>query len=163
MPRRFAQQNLGFHPSHLGFVLENPNRRPYIWLMNNDALSLIRARRAEIKAERGRLDAEDVELDIAEKAISRLAAAHPVASPIWTVPTPPKTQKEFVLHTLKSSPNAWFENIHELRDAVEKYGKDIPITSFQPLISTMTNEDKLLVRDGSRIALATRAAYEGAK
>jgi hypothetical protein len=132
--------------------------------MNDDALSLIRSRRSEIKAERQRLDAEDAELDTAEKTIARLASLHrrttdpwTVGAP-WSVPTPPKTQKEFVLHTLANSENAWFENIHQLHDAVAKAGKDIPMSSFQPLISTMTNEDKLLVKDGSKIALATRAA-----
>jgi len=123
--------------------------------MNEDALSLIRARRAEIKAERQRLDAEDAELDAAEKTVARLASSR--ITPNWSVPTPPKTQKEFVLHTLANSENAWFENIHILREAVAKQGKDIPMTSFQPLISTMTNEDKLLVRNGSKIAIATRA------
>ncbi len=130
--------------------------------MNEDALSLIHSRRAEIKAERQRLDAEDSELDTAEKTIERLASLRRPATFPWSVPTPPKTQKEFVLYTLAHSEKAWFETIHELRDAVAERGKDIPMSSFQPLISTMTNEDKLLVRDGSKIAIATRAGA-GAK
>jgi hypothetical protein len=42
-----------------------------------------------------------------------------------------------------------------LRDAVAAKGKDIPITTFQPLISDMVKNDGL-VRDEGKVALGER-------
>lgn len=124
--------------------------------MSDEALILIRARRAEIKAERRKLDTEDAELDAAEKTIERLASLRPHTKADGNNGSVPKTQKEFVIRTLKTSENVWFETVRDLRDAVALSGKDIPMTSFQPLISSMTNEDETVVRDGSKVALASR-------
>jgi hypothetical protein len=123
--------------------------------MTDDSLILIRARRAEIKAERKRLDIEDADLDHAEKTIVRLAALRPQAKAA-TNGAAPKTQREFVTYTLKTSEVDWFESVRDLRDAVALNGKDIPLTSFQPLISSMVNEDGTLVRDGNRVGLKER-------
>jgi hypothetical protein len=122
--------------------------------MSDDSLILIRARRAAIKAERRRLDAEDAELDQAEKTIVRLASLRPQASPASNGATP-KTQKEFVIFTARTSENPWFESVRAFRDAVALKGKDIPMTSFQPLVSSMTSEE-ILKRDGAKVGLASR-------
>jgi hypothetical protein len=119
-----------------------------------DPLALIRSRRAEIKDQRQKLDAEDAELDQAERTIVRLS--HRPTGNGHVMPwEAPKTQKEYVIATLKTSENAWFENVRALRDAVAAKGKDLPITTFQPLISDMVKNDGL-VRDGSKIALKER-------
>src|ERR1700677_590531 len=117
--------------------------------MSDEALILIRGRRAQIKAERRKLDAEDAELDAAEKTIARLASLRAQPKAHSGNGSVPKTQKDFIIRTLESSENEWFESVRALRDAVALSGKDIPMTSFQPLISSMTNEDKKLVRDGN--------------
>jgi hypothetical protein len=127
--------------------------------MSDEALILIRARRAEIRAERHKLDAEDAELDAAEKTIARLASLRPQVKVEGSNGSVPKTHKDFVLHTLKTSENVWFETVRALRDAVALKGKDIPMTSFQPLISSMTNEDKTVARDGSKVGLASRVNH----
>jgi hypothetical protein len=119
--------------------------------MSNDSLKLIRARRAEIEAERRLLDDEEAELDQAEKTIIRLASVRPNPS---SNGAGPKTQKEFVLHALRIHRGNWYENVKDLREAVAALGKDIPMSSFQPLISDMVNTDKTLLRDGSKVGLA---------
>jgi hypothetical protein len=134
--------------------------------MSNDSLILIKERRTHIGRERARLatqlqslDNEDKELEIAEKTILRLAAMQGASKPasggngIY-----PKTQKEFVLHALKLHRGGWYENVKDLREAVAALGKDIPMTSFQPLISDMVNTDKTLLRDGSKVGLANATA-----
>jgi hypothetical protein len=123
--------------------------------MSDDSLIMIRARRAEIKAERKRLDSEDADLDQAEKTIVRLASlrSKPPSSANGSLP---KTQKEFVLYTLRNSENGWFDSVKDLRDAVALKGKDIPMTTFQPLISDMTNSDETIKRDGSKVGLVER-------
>jgi hypothetical protein len=122
--------------------------------MSDDSLILIRARRAAIKAERRKLDAEDEELDHAEKTIVRLASAQPQTKAASNGATP-KRQKDFVFVTLRASENPWFESVRALRDAVALKGKDIPMTTFQPLISDMVKNDGL-VRDGGKVALGER-------
>jgi len=118
-----------------------------------DPLALIRHRRSEIKSLRRELDAEDADLDHAERTFVRLAQRPNGNGPTETAA--PKTQKDFVLLTLRTSENPWFESVRALRDAVAAKGKDIPITTFQPLISDMVKNDGL-VRDESKIALQER-------
>lgn len=122
-----------------------------------DPLALIRQRRAEIKSLRQDLDAEDADLDHAERTFVRLAH-RPAGNGNASAPesAAPKTQKEFVLHALRAHRGGWYENVKDLRDAVAALGKDIPMTSFQPLISDMVNSDKTLQREGSKVGL-TRA------
>ena len=120
--------------------------------MSDDAVTLIRARRAQIKVERRRLDDEDAELDQAEKTIVRLASQRQQATVSGAVP---KTQKDFVIYTLKVSDNPWFESVRALRDAVALQGREIEMSTFQPLISSMTGEE-IIVRDGPKVALAER-------
>lgn len=142
----------------LGFRLTAQDTAPIHCGMSDDSLILIRARRAEIKAERRRLDTEDAELDQAEKTIVRLASLHPKAKPASNGATP-KTQKEFVIFTAEASENPWFESVRALRDAVALKGKDIPMTSFQPLVSQLT-ADEILRRDEGKVGLASRVDQE---
>jgi hypothetical protein len=121
--------------------------------MTNDPLSLIRSRRAEIKLLRQKLDAEDSDLDQAERTILRLAHM-PIGNGTDTSAAP-KTQKEFVIHTLKNSESPWFINVRALRDEIAKLGRDIPMSTFQPLISDLTKKE-IIARDGSKIGLAER-------
>jgi hypothetical protein len=130
--------------------------------MSDDSLTLIKVRRAQIGRERERLadelkalDGEDQELENAEKTIIRLAAMQgPSKGAVGTNGALPKTQKEYVLHALRTHRGGWYENVKDLRDAVAAIGKDIPMTSFQPLISDMVNSDKTLQREGSKVGLA---------
>jgi hypothetical protein len=123
--------------------------------MTSDPLSLIRARRAEISDLRQQLDAEESDLAQAERTIVRLT--HRPTGNGGSLQSEPKTQKEFVLHALRSHRGGWFENVKDLREAVVAIGKDIPMTSFQPLISDMVNSDKTLLREGSKVGLAEQA------
>jgi hypothetical protein len=122
--------------------------------MTSDPLSLIRSRRSEIKELRQKLDAEDADLDHAERTIVRLTH-RPMGNGSAPVESP-KTQKDFVILTLKTSENPWFESVRALRDAVAANGKDIPMTTFQPLISDMVKNEGL-VRDEGKVALGERA------
>jgi hypothetical protein len=122
--------------------------------MTNDPLSLIRERRAEIKGLRQTLDAEDADLDQAERTIVRLTH-RPTGNGAAAPSEAPKTQKELVLHALKTSQSVWFESTRALRDEVAKLGRDIPMSTFQPLISDLTKKE-IIARDGSKIGLAER-------
>jgi hypothetical protein len=121
--------------------------------MTNDPLSLIRLRRGEIKELRQKLDAEDADLDHAERTIVRLT--HRPTGNGSALVEMPKTQKDFVILTLKMSETPWFESVRALRDAVAAKGRDIPMTTFQPLISDMVKNDGL-VRDEGKVALGER-------
>jgi hypothetical protein len=122
--------------------------------MTNDPLSLIRSRRAEIKLLRQKLDAEDADLDQAQRTIMRLAQM-PTGNGADNTSLAPKTQKEFVIHTLKNSESPWFVSVRALRDEIAKLGRDIPMSTFQPLISDLTKKE-IVARDGSKIGLAER-------
>jgi hypothetical protein len=63
-----------------------------------------------------------------------------------------KTQKEYVLHALRETDTG--VELPALRDRVAEMGKDIPMSSFQPLISDMANTDKTMVRKDGLISLA---------
>ena len=109
-------------------------------------LAVIRARRAAIKTERKRLDDEDVRLEATEKTLLSLRANPPPTAQL-------KTQKDYVLHALREQdePVEW----RALRDRVAALGKDIPPSSFQPLLSDMANSDKTIVRENNMVSLAT--------
>lgn len=124
--------------------------------MTNDPLTLIRERRAEIKALRQQLDAEDSDLDHAERTIARLTHRPTGNGAETSAPSaPPKTQKDLVLHALKTSESPWFESTRALRDEIARLGREIPMSTFQPLISDLTKRE-ILARDGSKIGLAER-------
>jgi len=109
---------------------------------------LIRGRSAEIKALRTQLDAEDSDLDQAERTIVRLTH-RPAGNGAAPTTEPPKTQKEFVLHALKTSENPWFESARALRDEIARLGRDIPMSTFQPLISDLAKKE-IIARDGAK-------------
>ena len=127
-----------------------------------DPLQLIRARRAEIAQARKALDAEDAELQSAEKTVLRLSTQEG-----WTtnfgVPAKaagPHTQRELVVATLRDSENLWFDSVAALRDEIERvHGRDIKITSLQPLVSMMTGES-VIKRNGSKVGLAARVGQQ---
>ena len=57
-----------------------------------------------------------------------------------------------MLHALREA-DAGME-LRALRDRVAELGRDIPMSSFQPLISEMANADKTIVREDGLISLA---------
>jgi hypothetical protein len=135
----------------------------------DNTLTLIRLRRQEIAKQRETaqrtietLDKEDGELAAAERVIVRLSGAF-VATTSGASVGNKLTQREAVLLALRSSAAPWFPDIEALREEASTiYGKDIPKTTLQPMLSTLTNEDKLVVRDGAKIALAERAKEQAA-
>jgi hypothetical protein len=111
-------------------------------------------RRAEIKALRAQLDAEDSDLDQAEQTIVRLTH-RPAGNGAAPANEAPKTQKEFVIHALKTSESPWFESTRALRDEIARLGRNIPMSTFQPLISDLAKKE-IITRDDSKIALTER-------
>jgi hypothetical protein len=65
-----------------------------------------------------------------------------------------KTQKDYILHALRES-GAGIE-LRALRDRVIELGRDIPMSSFQPLISEMANVDETIVRKDGLVSLKPR-------
>jgi hypothetical protein len=121
-----------------------------------DPFAMIRLRRKTIAQAMKALEIEDAELEQAERTIARLTK---VKKPKASQDTQlfPKTQKDYVVATLDESQNPWFDSIKTLRDEIEKkYGKNIKLTSLQPLVSDMTRREKLVVRDGLKLASAAR-------
>lgn len=109
-------------------------------------LAVIRARRAAIKANIQRLEEEEAGLDNAEQTLLKLRATPP--PPVLQL----KTHKEYVLHALREAGTG--VDLRTLRDRVADLGRDIPMSSFQPLISDMANVDKTVMREDGLISLA---------
>jgi hypothetical protein len=131
-------------------------------MMDMDTLNLIRARRAEIAKQHQSarrvletLEKEDAELEAAERVIVRLAGTTKVDGS--AVPSGKLSQRDAVISALRLSADPWFCDASALREEASKlYGQEIAQTTFQPLLSTLTNKDRVVVREGPKVALAER-------
>ncbi len=117
-----------------------------------DSLAIIRARRAEIAKLRKELEEEDAELNQVERTIMRLTASGQGGN---GSDKQPSTQREYVIATMRDSKIDWFDSVAALREEVARHGRDIKMTTFQPLVSQMTAA-KVLRRDGQRVGLVER-------
>ena len=141
-------------------------------------LSTIRARRAELARYRQHIDAEDKELESAERALTRLSVATTSAvtpavvmsgssqldeAPAGAVraragdqPTP-VTHKYLVIATLRARAEPWVRSsCHFQTEIAEAHGIHIKDTSFLPLLSRLM-EEGIIKRSEKGIALAERA------
>jgi hypothetical protein len=126
----------------------------------NPTLATIRARRAEIAKLRQALDAEEVELEVAERVIARLEAARPTstgAQPAKSGTGVPATQAELVKAVLRTSADPWFSSSTAIGEEIARtHGVEINPNSLQPLLWNMKKEG-IIIRDANnRIALTER-------
>jgi hypothetical protein len=143
--------------------LDGPMVSPYVSTMSDPNLATVRARRAELAKLRRAIDDEDSELEIAERALTRLAASRPESINFSRPMSPPATQRELIEAVLKVSPDPWIESPAALRAEIERtHGVKIKPTSFQPLLSTLKKEG-VIARDRLKIALADRIRQERAE
>jgi hypothetical protein len=127
----------------------------------SDALTVIRTRRAEIVRAIELLRVEDDELATTEAVLQRLGgkpgealhAAMELQAHQWARP---RSQREFVLDVLASSPTPWLRTREIVKHAKARWGVSIPEASLRPLLSVMKRQ-KLLVRQGRVVALRERA------
>lgn len=147
------------------------------------SLSAIRKRKAALLSKR-----EDVELrlsdiddeldqvDDIERLVLRFGEdcegpndASPLANDEATLPFPvdallpprAKTNKDAILLALKIASDVWM-TANELRERASKLkAKDIPMATISPTLSNLKN-DGVIVRDGFKVALASRLNENGA-
>ncbi|MEZ5960632.1 MAG: hypothetical protein R3C30_09440 [Hyphomonadaceae bacterium] len=122
-------------------------------------LADIQARRDEIAREIERLRLEDEELAIAEQVLERLSGAEP--RPRRPQPTPqaanaPRSQREFVLDALETSPEPWLKAKEIIAMARKRWAVVIPEKSLRPLLTMMKNQ-RLIERRGRLVAIRHRA------
>jgi hypothetical protein len=141
-------------------------------------LSIIRARRAELAKYRQQIDAEDKELEMAERALTRLAVdttsavapavvmsgssqleetpADAVRTAAGDQPTP-VTHKDLVIRTLRARAEPWVPSSCQLQaEIAEVHGIHIKDTSFLPVLIGLM-EEGIIKRSEKAIALAERA------
>jgi len=141
-------------------------------------LSTIRARRAQLAKHRQQIEAEEKELEIAERVLARLAVGtnspvepavlmsgssqpdEPSAEAIRTgagdQPSP-VTHKDLLLATLRARAQPWVASSRQLQaEIAEAHGIRIEDNSFLPLLSGLM-EEGIIKRSEKGIALAERA------
>jgi len=139
-------------------------------------LSTIRARRAQLAKYRQQIDAEDEELEIAERVLTRLAVGtnspvgpavrksessqhdEPSAEAIRTgagdQPNP-VTHKDLVFAALRARAEPWVSSRQLQTEIAEAHGIHIEDNSFLPLLSSLMAEG-IIKRSEKGIALAER-------
>jgi hypothetical protein len=152
-------------------MLDRTKRVPYIPPMDPN-LTTVRQRRTALAQMREQIDAEDKELEITERVLTRLAAGTTAAPPsmqivglngdsgnLLTGPAAPQpvTQRDLVIATLRTFPDAWIDSsANLLTEITNAHGVAIKPSSLLPLLTTLKNEG-VIRRDGAnRIALAER-------
>jgi hypothetical protein len=128
--------------------------------MANPNITTVRARRQEIAKLRQSIDEEDKELEVTERTLMRLASSKPAPQPMVdeVKPTPrgPISQADLVISTLEGTSKPWLDSPAALHAEIKRlHGVDIKKSSFQPVISQLKAK-KIIVRDGTKIALASR-------
>jgi hypothetical protein len=138
---------------------------------------MIRARRAELAKYRQQIDAEDKELESAERVLTRLAVATTSAvapafvrsgssqldeAPADSVRTgagdhpTPVTHKDLVITTLRARAEPWVRSSCQFQSEIAKaHGIHIKDTSFLPLLGGLM-EEGIIKRSEKGIALAER-------
>jgi hypothetical protein len=159
--------------------------------MSNPALSDVQARRAAIKAEREKirerdqlLVAEDQDLEVAERALLRLAGIagvqqqpdllqtphHSVVHPDddlgswatldgWRSPIVPRpinaTHEAYTAWLLLGAVDPW-ATANQIQAALSQLvQRPVPLTSVSPMLTSMKNKG-IIARDGLKVALASR-------
>ena len=141
-------------------------------------LSMIRARRAELAKYRQQIDAEDKELESAERALTRLSVATTSAvtpavvmsgssrleeAPADAVRTAaedqptPVNHKDLVIRTLRARTEPWVPSSCQFQaEIAEAHGIHIKDTRFVPLLGGLM-EEGIIKRSEKGFALAERA------
>jgi hypothetical protein len=139
-------------------------------------LSTIRARRAQLANYRQQIDAEDKELEIAERVLTRLAVGtnSPVAPAVLMSgssqldepsaeartgagdQSTPVTHKDLVIATLRARAEPWVPSSQLQAEIAKAHGIHIEDKSFLPLLSGLM-EEGIIKRSEKGIALAKRA------
>jgi hypothetical protein len=139
------------------------------------SLSSIRRRKAALEDERAELELRVSEisdfideLDEAEALVKRFGdedmdSVEPINKTEAKLPFPPviraKTTKDALLLALKVSTEPWL-TANELQvRAMGLKGTEIPMATVSPTLSNLKN-DGLILRDGNKVALATRIRSE---
>jgi hypothetical protein len=140
--------------------------------------SMIRARRAELAKYRQQIDAEDKELEMAERALTRVAAdttsavapavvmsgssqldrtpANAIRTGAGDQPTP-VTHRDLVIRTLRARAQPWVPSSCQLQaEIAEAHGVHIKDTSFVPVLGSLM-EEGMIKRSEKGLALAERA------
>lgn len=123
-------------------------------------LSRIIARIAEIEAAQRGLSDELGELTVARRVLMRLSGSE--APPRATATQQPKmprpgTTRDLFLEVLRTTDHAWML-ASEIRSKVsELKGAEIPMGTVSPTLTDLKNVG-LIVRDGMRVALASRVS-----
>lgn len=126
--------------------------------ITNPTLKDVQARRADVARQRRILESEDQDLAVAERILLQLANSKVSDVSQSPVRTQGKGQKWAVLDALEQG--ELFQDQEAVREAASRlHGIEIKITSLQPLISKLKT-DGLLVRQGNKLALASRYAQE---
>jgi hypothetical protein len=147
-----------------------------------DTLAAIRARRAELRQVIESAASEDKDLEVAERVVARIEASGgthtasiSVASvngkstvAVAAIPQAARSNGTvgrlpghagLVIQVLRASTDPWIESASALHDEIQRlHGVDIKKTSLQPLLWRLDTQDKLIVRESGRIALAERAS-----
>jgi hypothetical protein len=121
-------------------------------------LNAVKARIKEIEELLEGLHEELEELEVAEKALQRLAGhSAKEEKPL----SPKETVETLILETLKRGKVAWM-TVPQLQKVIgDLSGRNVPMSTLSPQVSYMTGpKKKLLVREGSHVALASRAEKE---
>ena len=130
-----------------------------------ESLQRIRTERAEIARQRAAMDRRDADLAVAERILSEIEgdAAHqtlPLNAMLSVMPASGVSRRDRVVESL-SGEKIWMTSA-EINEAIAKrHGAPIKTTSFYPMLTTLKN-DGVIVRDGERIALKSRADKEQA-
>jgi hypothetical protein len=135
-------------------------------MRNKDALNAVQGRREEIRRELEQLRHEDTQLEIAERALSQLAARggrteSPARErPVSTSGRAPTSQREVVLQVLLESHEVWLRSGDIVDIARKRWGIKVPEKSLRPLLSIMKGQG-LIVRNGRLIAASQRVNENG--
>lgn len=147
-------------------------------------LETIRARRIEIVAEKKRLDAEDSELEIAERVLVRMSASKPMDTSGGSVGCGTQgsllalslsgggeitetrkvlapTHEQMVRSVLANTRETWFSSSGAIGAAVlATFGVEIPKTSLRPMLSKMKRDGVIIRRGEKGFALRERALLD---
>lgn len=131
----------------------------------------IEGRRKAIRDQIVKLEQEDHDLEIADRALQRLASQPPqflegsyrMATGVATVAGPsatrPVTIKEMIVSYLEKTSSLW-RTANDIQDNVsDMRGSPVPMSSISPTLSDMKKAGTI-VRDGMKVALAERIKRE---
>lgn len=120
-------------------------------------LSQIIARIAEIEAAQASMATELEELTVARRVLVRLGGHVVQSVPIAQQPKLPRagTTRDLFLEVLRANEPPWMTANEVRAKASELKGTEIPMGTVSPTLTDLKNAG-LIVRDGLRVALASR-------